>query len=659
MTTPLLPNLASILNGKSKPDVPEKLSRSKREDAEWLEKVNKWFEHCRSARLPYEREWYTNLAFYFGKQWSQWVGTSDQEFARMIVPAAPPWRVRLVINKIKPIIRKELAKVNQERPRGYVVPASTDDHDLAASRAGEAVYEYVTEEEVHLRKVMRRATFWDLLCGTAFVKDWYEDDGINPEGGKGLIKAEPKSPFHILIPDVDEPELDKQKYVIHSEAFDVGWVEANFGIRVTPDSNMAKHGLLEGKFLNAVGAKTSQKDQVVVKEVWVRPNYEYPNGATIWWANDTILDIKLEQIFAHGEYPFTKIEHIPTGGFYGQSTIVDLIPIQKEYNRSRSQIIESKNRMSRPQLMGPKGSVDVKKLTTEPGLFIEYKPGMQPPTPLPLQNIPAYVLQDLDRTQRDMDDISSQHEVAQGRTPPGVEAATAIAYLQEQDDTPLGFTISSIEEAHQRMGKHFLSHAAQFWQAERTVRVVGQGQFLEAYIFNASDLRGGTDFRIMPGSATPMSRAAKQAFIMELVNSGMIPPDRGLQYLDMTATNRIFEEMQIDVRHAQLENLRMSNADPSVMVNEYDNHMVHIAEHEGYCKRQEFAQLDDSIKEMIITHIRTHKQVIAMEQGMPMMPDDPRLNALVKGGLPTGPPPVDNVAEPSAPEGEQGAIQSG
>lgn len=356
------------------------------------------------------------------------------------------------------------------------------------------------------------------------------------------------------------------------------------------------------------------------------------------WANNELIHVTEGNPYVHGEYPFTKIDHIPTGRFYGQSTIVDLIPLQKEYNRTHSQIVEAKNRMAKPQLIAPKGSVDPRKITTEPGLIVFYTPGFAPPEPLPLQALPGYVSEELERIQRDMDDISSQHEVSKGRTPPGVEAATAIAYLQEQDDTIISHTADSVEQAHERIGKHLLSYVGQFWDAQRIVKVVGSNSMYESFVFKGSDLRGNTDFKVVPGSAAPRSRAAKQAHIMELVKMGIIPPDRGLQFLEMAETARLYEEMQVDVRQAQRENLKMSNGDESP-VNNWDDHMVHIMEHDGYRKRQEFEQLPDQMKEIFNMHVETHKQVIAMEQGMPMPPNTPQLNGLIKGALPMGAPP--------------------
>lgn len=613
---------------------------------ETVESCESMFERARKNRLQFERQWYTNLAFYFGRQNVQWAPGVAGNYARMWEPPAPKWRVRLISNKIRPITRAELAKITKEKPQAFVIPASSDDDDLAAARAAEAIYEHLWRS-LHCNRAIRRAAFWTLLCGTSFLKDWYDPEKKDKAGVQGVIEIEPVSPFHLFVPDPQEEELENQPYVVHALAKDPEWVNARFGANVQPDSG-AGAGLLEQKFLSALGVQNTPKSHISVKEIWIKPNRKHPSGAVITWAGDTLLHQADEWPFAHGEYPFTKLDHIPTGRFYADSTIPDLIPLQKEYNRTRSQLVEAKNRMAKPQLIAPRGSVDPNKITSEPGLIIFYTPGFAPPEPIPLVNIPSYAVQELDRCQRDMDDISSQHEITRGSTPPGVTAATAISYLQEQDDSKLANTVASVEEGVERIGQHFLSHVQQFWTAQRKIKVVGDDGQFESFMFSRTDIRGNTDLKIEAGSATPRSRAAKQAFITELGKMGWIPPDRALRYLDMAETGRLYEEMQIDARQAQRENLKMKDGLPQ-SVNSWDNHEVHILEHDNYRKRQAFENLPDEQKMLFEQHVMQHRQLVAMSMGQPIAPGEP----LPAGGA--APPGQQGQLGPGAPPPPVGA----
>jgi hypothetical protein len=619
---------------------------------ELLNLCNSWYNRCRQARLTYERQWYLNLSFYFGKHYVQWAPSAnvggaltDTPFSKLYEPAAPPWRVRLITNKVRSMIRGEISKVLKEKPRGFVIPASTDDEDRAAAKAGDAIFENLWRELL-MNTVLRRAIFWTSICGSGFIKDWYDPKDVDSNNIKGAIKAEHVTAFHLLVPDLQEETLENQAYVIHVLAKNVDWVKRNFNVTVQPDS-YSGGGLLEQRLLIAAGVNTTQqpRDYVAIKEAWVKPCTRWPNGAVVTWCNQQLLNVTQQWPYQYKDFPFTKFDHIPTGRFYGESTLVDLIPLQREFNRTRSQLIEAKNRMSKPQLIAPRGSVNPQKITSEPGLVIEYTPGFTPPSPLPLQNIPGYVVEEYNRIQRDMDDISSQHEITRGSVPPGVTAATAISYLQEQDDSKLAPTVSSLEEGVEKLGRHFLSHVHQFWNAQRKIRVVGQNGQFESYMFSKANVRGNTDFRVEAGSATPTSRAAKQAFIMELVKMGLIPPDKALRYLNMAETGKLYEEMQVDFRDAQRENLRIMEGE-KVGVNDWDDDKAHLVEHDNFCKTQEFQSASDKLKEVMLMHRKSHQQQIAAGMGIQLSPTDPKLRTIVQqseqlatvpqGGLPAG-----------------------
>jgi hypothetical protein len=619
-----------------------------RANSELVRYADEHFEKAKKYRQQFEQQWYVNLAFYFGRHYVQWSMPGANASSRLFEPKVPPWRVRLVVNKVRSMVRKELAKLTKEQPMGFVVPQSSDETDLLAAQAGESLAEYFWREKKMTRHV-RRAAFWTILTGNGFIKDWWDPDSIT-ENYQGDIFLERLTPWHLFVPDIQEEELENQPYVFHAMAKNADWVAKTYKADVNADV-MSNTGILEDKFLQALGIKeSSAKDLTYVKEMWIKPCKKFEDGAVICWAGNKVLWLEEGWPYKHLEYPFTKFDHIPTGRFYSESTVTDLIPLQKEYNKTRSQLIEAKNRMSKPQLMAPKGSVDVNKMTSEPGLVIFYQPGFNPPTPLPLPQIPQYVFEELNRTAADMGDIASQHEVSKGQTPPGVSAATAISYLQEQDDTVLSLSISSLEEGVERITRHLLSHVSQFWEEERQVQVVGENGQFEVFMFNGQSLHNNLKFTVQAGSSTPRSLAAKQAFIMELGKMGWIPPDKAMRYLNMAETGRMYEEMQVDVRQAQRENLKLSLGAP-IPVNTWDNHVAHIMEHDNYRKRQTYESSDPQIMQMFEDHVQQHKVFVLVRKGIPMpmiqqaMTNPLQLDALLYGvqmpqtqGQPVGAP---------------------
>jgi hypothetical protein len=575
------------------------------------------FSKAKEYRQQFENQWYMNLAFYFGRHYLQWnVSNGTAAVARMFEPPAPPWRVRLVVNKIRAYTRKEMAKLTKENPTGFVVPQSSDDEDILAAQAGDHLAEFFWRElQVDLQ--IRRAVFWMSLTGTGFLKDGYDPNKKFDAETQGNCFCERVTPLHIFVPDVQEEEIENQPWVFHAASKSPGTVENVYGVTAKADSKGSE--MIEDRFLNAMGVRqNSNKNYCYVKEMWIKPGADkrFKEGGLITWIGDQVLLVHKQWPNAHGDYPFTKIDLMPTGRFYSDSSVVDLIPLQKDYNRTRSQLIEAKNRMSKPQLIAPRGSVDPNKITSEPGLIIQYQPGFQPPEPLKMEGIPSYVMEELNRTDSDMQDISSQHAISRGGAPPGVHAAAAISYLLEQDDSILASAISSIELGAEKLTKHFLSYVTEYWDAPRQVQITGQNAGFEVYELDKNSLGGNTNYVVQAGSATPRSTAAKQAFIMELFKMGLVPPEKTLRYLEMNETGRLYEEMQVNARQAQRENVRMAHGDqPSV--NTWDDHIAHLTEHDNYRKRQEYETLDPEIQTYFEEHVRGHKAFVLIHKGVP------------------------------------------
>jgi len=684
-TVPQPPNNSSVPG--INPQVQQaQVDRLSPKEAEKLARyVNEQYQKMKTARSQFERQWYLNMAFYFGRQNVvpqnvKGVGT------RLIVPPAPPWRVRMVINKIQPIVRRELSKLTSQKPSASVIPASSDDADLFAAQAGEQIWESMYYGK-DLKQIVRQAVWWTLVCGTGYTKTYWD-------GGKeyspnldvtyqGDVCYTAETPFHILVPDLREEFLEEQPYLIHSSTRTPEWLMTHYqktldGQEIKPNAKGANE-ILNDAYLNLVGQTTNDNDSVLVHEMHIKPgaNKDFPEGGVVTITGDQVIQYSPIFPYDHGQFCFAKIDHIPSGKYYGISVVESLIPVQREYNRTRSQIVEAKNRMAKPQLTAPIGSVNVSKITTEPGQVIEYKPGFTPPQPIPLTPLPSYVLNEVQQLNQDFDDLSGQHEVTRGNVPPGVTAATAISYLQEQDDSMLTAEVDNIESALEKMAKQTLGLVGQFWDIPRIVKITGVDGSWDAAMFKGSDLKNNTDIRIEAGSSLPTSKAAKQALITDWMKMGFITPEQGMQVLEMGGLAKLYEAVQLDQNQARRENLKMQNIDdqlveemfapptdpatgqplppeqymidpmtgrpklpePVVPVNTWDNHAIHIDMHNRYRKSQAFEQLDPMKQLLFEVHVQKHMEAIAAPHigGMPT----PEMMISVAEQQANQPPPSD------------------
>jgi hypothetical protein len=343
-----------------------------------------------------------------------------------------------------------MSKLTSQKPSATIVPASSEDKDIYAAQAGEQIWQSLYQEK-KIHAILRRTVFWASTTGNGFMKSYWDPNKVDNKGEELMspIDGQPmpvmgdidycaETPFHIFIPDLRAEDIEDQPWVIHAQMKNAEQLSQLYGQKIVREPGYPK--LIEDDFLSVMGINENDKyKNVMTLEVWVKPRQIQilPEGGMFVVVNDRVVFGVPYFPYNYGKFPIAKMGLIPTGKFYCDSTINDLIPLQREYNRVRGQIIEAKNRMAKPQLAAEMGSIDPTKVTSEPGQIIMYKPGYQAPTPIPLQDIPEYVLQEQDRIIADMDEISGQHEVSRGQSPTGVTAATAISYLQEQEDTKL------------------------------------------------------------------------------------------------------------------------------------------------------------------------------------------------------------------------------
>lgn len=681
-------NLARIMELKKKQAI-----------ASW---VNTQYALCKNARSSIERQWYINLAFVNGRHYVNPIVVPGQGF-RLTAPKSPPWRVKMVINKIRTAVRTEHSKMCQNKPVPTVMPSTGENEDFAAANVGEQLLktEFATPE---FNKVYRSWAWWGVVTGSGFLKMYWDGAAIDhlrspvgvvpsmadgqplrdstgnafesAEPIKGKIRVERVTPFHVYVPDLLTEDINDQPYVMHVLTRSPQYIENNYGFKPICDTK-SSDTILDSAFFSAAQSEATL-DSVLVKEVWIKPNAhkEFPRGGMVTVINDHVVQWVDRWPYPFDEFPFYHYQGIKTGGFYGDSIIVDLIPLNKEYNRTKSQMLEIKNTTGRPHLLYQEGSLNPKKISSEPGQAVGYRMGFEKPTILPATEVPATMGMELDRLTSDFDDISGQHEITRGNTPPQVTSGTAIAFLQEQDDGKLLDQISGVEHAIALVGRHYLKMVSKYWTTPRLVKVVGRDEAFEAHMWKGSDLKGNTDVQVQSGSALPTSKAAKQALITEFMQNGWIDPSSGLEILDFGGLQKVIDEALVDKKQAQRENLKMSKLNAEdidsfikppvglqvmqdasgqeiahnpatgepwaptspIPVNSWDNHEAHIQFHNMYRKTQEFELLSDSHKQAFEMHVQAHQMALQSQMQGQM------------GNL-TGP------AEQQAPQGPDPAME--
>jgi len=166
---------------------------------------------------------------YTGRQYMQYFPGNSQGLSmagKLWTPPSPSWSARSITNRVRPIIRTEIARLISNKPNASVVPASSEDQDLFAAQAGEQVWEAL----YHGNKVHQKfstAMFWMTICGTAFMKTWWDQNGYDCVTKEtGTITYAPVTPFHVFVPDLYEVDIESQPWLFNVYTKPVSWVQA-------------------------------------------------------------------------------------------------------------------------------------------------------------------------------------------------------------------------------------------------------------------------------------------------------------------------------------------------------------------------------------------------------------------------------------------------
>lgn len=639
--------------------------------------LNRKFDWLKSARQPLENQWKLNLAFYKGRQYSYYNKAARRIESLPVEDGEKPrYRVRLVSNQIITGSHSLLAKLTKTKPEFYAEPGSGTDSDIKASQVAQQLLEYWWQD-FDLDDKLEEALLWAIIAGQGYWKVTWDaqaskamrftlgpdgkpitDDklqdlfranlsqiGVQPQEKVvylGDIKVEAISPFDVFV-DPNAKNIKEAAYVLCVHHMSPDEVKARWNKQVPADS-ISTVPDTSLPMQNASDAKKPDTVRVVIG--YFKPQPVLPNGRYVVWTKHEILEDS-KWPYPFNELPIIKFPGMRVPGqIYDSSVVEHAIPLQKELNRTLSQIIEYKNLTVKPRVWAPTGSITTR-LTSEPGALYEYNPiGDHKPEVEQLPTMPPYVFDHLSNIKTAINDVFALTPVTEGQLPPNVEAGIAIDLLQEMATDRLAPTIKLMEEALANAGQLMLALAQQYYIEPRTIKINGaSGGSAQVKRFQQADIEGGITIRAKTGSGLPRTRAGKQALIMSLVEKGIMPATQAYKHLDISDSNGVMAMMRADEDQALREHDKIINGeiinveaaqqaqqalqtgvdpqtgqpiqDPQSFLQAaglqplaFENYQTHLDTHALFMKSVEFESLPPEVQHLFIVHYNQTLQTL-------------------------------------------------
>lgn len=648
--------------------------------------------------LAFHRTWWMALSFFAGMQWLKW----DESMSTLVDRKVPSWRIRYVANKILPNVLRMASKLVADPVTPRVLPVSRDREDVVSARLAEDVVSHLTRV-LDYEEVRDDRTLWALICGSGFSRvAWDPRKGapVFKDGrsvaNQGDVVSEVIPPFCIRVPE-RVTKHENLPWIVIDTLWTMERIFATFPdkwqyVAAETDSVDGTSVPMEHRVASIVGSAgtvftqdaQSSQGYARVREMLLGPTPKAPKGMQLFVTGDNVVlkgqanpyvELGIENGIA-----IVKQDYVPMPGrYFGLGLVEQLMPPQEQYNRSRAQIIENADSMSRPKWLLPRGhGIPETSITSRPGEVLEYNPSLPKPEQIAGVPLPNYVIEHQERCLEEIQDISATHDVSEAKAPASVRSGVAIQLLQAGDNAVVAIPKKKLIRADRLSMNMMLAIVAKKYTELRIIQVAGRDRTFEAHYFTGADLRGHTSVFMTAESGLLESKAARQQQILDYIQLKVLDPANPahqkaiLQMLDLGTVDDYVRKRTIDERNAQFENDLMgrpaAEGRPPVVpqARDFEDHEVHIEEHNLFRKSPEYRLLPIEQQQAIDMHVSQHQQMLAVQVQNEMAQTESTKGApgekgtpSPEGSGPSGQASHDNKSKESGSPGAEQASSSG
>ena len=674
----------------------------------------------------YHRQWFVNIAMRRGMQYVQ----AQANSGILLSPPDDDDRVRMVINKMGGIHQTRVAKLVKDIPQLEAIPASTQEEDKDLARKGTKLLKWLWAQEKMVDKLIS-AVSWFVDCGDSFAYVYWdaekgtdiptfkkhegpitgeEDYKIDEEGyvldkngeriqddlKQGDVAVDILPSFDIINDGVCT-NIQDSSFIIIQQGMNLKdivlkWPEN--GPKVKPEKDTNNRAFYQRKLMTLVGnqdtyyapeAKQTEK-MATVKTMFERKSKKFPKGRMVVEANGVLLEAG-SLPYDHELYPLVKFSDIDvSGSFWNLATMENLIPIQKGYNRTWSQILENGNNMGNIKVVVTKDHTMNREAYDDTGMeVLEVAPGtdihqLQP------ANLPSHIVNQLQWYDRAFEDVSGSHEVSNAKIPSGVTSGRAILALQEQDDTRLAPTKIKFYRGIEEIGYMALMLYEQFQEEDRDYQIVGSSAYdIDEFKMTKADIKSlKKDVRMQTENIIAAHKRLQQDSVVDMYEKGLFGPQdnsdvrkKVLNLLEFGNVADLFDEVNLDSSQAKRENNQFINSENLEMVEnpnydpnvqdprlmepkeilslpayDFEDHETHLQTHNKLRKSPRYRQMVENLRKGLDLHCEIHIEKLnpSAPEASPPMPPPPLGPPPPPMGPPPGVPGVPPMGmEPAAP----------
>ncbi len=462
-------------------DSTDEIFKTSQDDKEFLGTLSKWHDGAKKNRQRFDWDWYINQNFYKGNHYIQF----NKRTFQLVTPPKPAGQVRLVVNKIYPILRAIRNFATSYRPRWFVTADTTAQSGIDDGDKAQDTLDYYYD---HLDMFVQVNAITNLASkfGIGYWQYWWDEEAEGPDNQTGDVVVMTRDPFDVYLDPsgIETGDIQNCRFIdivvsrpvqdiINNPEYDLATKLEEDDI--TADSKRAasdfkdlliKHDYLES-FDEAGNLKTK-----LVHETLYKKRVKQDDGTfetEVWvatWIDSHLLRKKQTE--------FTKYNLIAVPSdnnpieIYGEGYVKNLIPPQRILNRLESQVVEYNNLVNRGRILADKDA-GINKVTNTTGEVIEHNAGASIQFWNPTGLAPD-IHQQISRVSTYMEEISGVRQTFLGGNAIGLRSGVALEAMKAQTANNLQDLKDNIEFGLGELGEAILELLANKVIVARTLQ---------------------------------------------------------------------------------------------------------------------------------------------------------------------------------------------
>jgi len=433
------------------------------------------------------------------------------------------------------------------------------------------------EEDAELEKVI-----WDAMAyGTGFAKTYWDPAAADGFGDARFVRTDPFA----IYPDPKCHSFDDANYILEVQRMSIQELDRRFpgtakklralsGMKDEPieerEDPFKSQGRVPMSNTGAISPVTApmwglpgdsrehvfRDDGVTVFECWMREHemVEDDQGqqhvkdrwrVVITAADEVLLDETAENLYKHGQHPYSRYVLADLGEFWGISLVDHLAPLQIALNRLLAAVQSHAELVGNPVFLEPTNSgIPRTRITNRAGQRLTVNQGavgniswlVPPPMSKEVNDLIQFYIGEMER-------VSGLTATSRGNMPQGRNAEGVVDAVQEAAFVRVRLALRSLERTLRDIGRKKGSMIADFYNEPRMVSVVGDSGVTTVAAFQKNhfyardfDQQAPGPFRFtvvaQAGGQQPISRRAREANAVRMYAMGAIDRMALLEEMD-------------------------------------------------------------------------------------------------------------------------------